>query len=56
LVLKDTAAELEVGCPHFAGIFVLGGALDLLADIGPERSEQRVHELRDYLHARLAPS
>jgi len=54
LDLKDTAAELEVGSPHFAGIFALGGALDLLADIGAERIEQRVHELTDYLHTRLA--
>jgi cysteine desulfurase / selenocysteine lyase len=54
LDLKDTAAELEVGCPHFAGIFALGGALDLFADIGAERVEQRVHELTDYLHTRVA--
>jgi len=51
LDLKATAAELEVGCPHFAGIFALGGALDLFADIGAERIERRVHELTDYLHA-----
>ena len=54
LDLKDTAAELEVGCPHFAGIFALGGALNLFADIGTERIEQRVHELTDYLHAHVA--
>jgi cysteine desulfurase/selenocysteine lyase len=54
LDLKETAAELEVGCPHFAGIFALGGALDLFAEIGAERIERRVHELTDYLHARVA--
>lgn len=54
LDLKESAAELEVGCPNFAGIFALGGALDLFADIGAERIEQRVHELTDYLHTRLA--
>jgi cysteine desulfurase / selenocysteine lyase len=54
LNLKDTAAELEVGCPHFAGIFALGGALDLFAEIGAERIERRVHELTDYLHTRVA--
>ena len=54
LDLKDTAAELEVGCPHFAGIFALGGALDLFAAIGAERIEQRVHDLTDYLHTALA--
>lgn len=54
LDLKNTAAELEIGCPHFAGIFALGGALDLFAEIGAERIERRVHELTDYLHESLA--
>jgi cysteine desulfurase/selenocysteine lyase len=53
LDLKDTAAELEVGCPHFAGIFALGGALDLFAEIGADRIERRVQELMEYLHARV---
>jgi cysteine desulfurase / selenocysteine lyase len=53
LDLKDSAAVVEVGCPHFAGIFALGGALELLAEVGPQRVEQRVAELTDYLHARL---
>jgi selenocysteine lyase/cysteine desulfurase len=34
LDLKDTAAVFEVGCPHFAGIFALGGSLELLDEIG----------------------
>jgi selenocysteine lyase/cysteine desulfurase len=53
LDLKSTAAVLEVGCPHFAGIFALGGSLDLLAEIGAPAVEQRVRELTDYLHDRL---
>jgi cysteine desulfurase / selenocysteine lyase len=53
LDLKPTAAVLEVGCPQFAGIFALGGSLELLAEIGPRTVEQRVSELTDYLHERL---
>ena len=53
LDLKQTAAALEVGCPHFAGIFALGGALTLFEEIGKLRIEERIHELTDYLHHRL---
>jgi len=53
LDLKQTAAALEVGCPHFAGIFALGGALTLFEEIGKRRIEERIHELTDYLHHRL---
>jgi cysteine desulfurase/selenocysteine lyase len=54
LDLKNTAAVFEVGCPHFAGIFALGGSLELLAELGPRAIEQRVAELTDYLHERLS--
>jgi cysteine desulfurase/selenocysteine lyase len=53
LELKETAAALEVGCPHFAGIFALGAALALHGKIGSHQIEQRIHELTDYLHQRL---
>jgi selenocysteine lyase/cysteine desulfurase len=53
LDLKKTAAALEIGCPHFAGIFALGGALSLFEEIGAVQIEQRIHELTDYLHQRL---
>ena len=53
LDLKETAAALEVGCPHFAGIFALGAALTLFQEIGKSRIEERIHELTDYLHHRL---
>ncbi len=51
--LKETAAALEVGCPHFAGIFALGAALTLFEEIGKSRIEERIHELIDYLHRQL---
>jgi cysteine desulfurase / selenocysteine lyase len=53
LDLKTTAAALEVGCPHFAGIFALGAALRLFEEIGKSRIEERIHELTDYLHQQL---
>jgi len=53
LDLKETAAALEVGCPHFAGIFALGAALTLFEKIGTRQIEERIHELTDYLHQRL---
>ena len=54
LDLKSSATVVEVGCPNFAGIFALGAALDLLSDIGIDRVAERIHELTDYLHERLA--
>jgi cysteine desulfurase/selenocysteine lyase len=53
LDLKESAAALEVGCPHFAGIFALGAALTLFEEIGKSRIEERIHELTDYLHHQL---
>jgi selenocysteine lyase/cysteine desulfurase len=53
LDLKESAAVLEVGCPHFAGIFALGAALELLDEIGQPAIEQRLHQLTDRLHAGL---
>jgi cysteine desulfurase / selenocysteine lyase len=53
LDLKGTAAAVEVGCPHFAGIFALGAALKLFEEIGKSRIEERIHELTDYLHQQL---
>ena len=49
----DTAARAELGCPHFAGIFSLGAAIDLINEIGPENIQARVLELNRLLTARL---
>jgi cysteine desulfurase / selenocysteine lyase len=53
LDLKDTVAELEVGCPNFAGIYSLGAALAFLEELGPTTIERRVRDLTDYLHRAL---
>src|SRR5436190_17676618 len=47
------AARVELGCPHFAGIFSLGAAIDLIIEVGIANIEQRVLELNSFLTARL---
>ncbi len=49
----DTAARVELGCPHFAGIFSLGASIDLINEIGKENIQARVLELNRYLTSRL---
>jgi selenocysteine lyase/cysteine desulfurase len=50
---KTDASETEVGCPHFPCIFALGGALDLLSNIGQENVFNRIMELNTYLEKKL---
>jgi selenocysteine lyase/cysteine desulfurase len=49
----DAAAGVELGCPHFAGIFSLGASLDLIAEVGIQNIQSRALELNRYLTARL---
>src|SRR6478672_5902820 len=49
----DTAARVELGCPHFAGIFSLGAAVDLIHQIGPRDLQARVLELNQFMTSRL---
>ena len=49
----DAAARVELGCPHFAGIFSLGAALDLIGEIGAENIQARVLELNRFATSRL---
>ncbi|MDT4895325.1 MAG: cysteine desulfurase / selenocysteine lyase [Acidobacteriota bacterium] len=53
-VRADAAARIEWGCPHFAGIFALGAAVDYLLQIGTHEIEQRVLALNRHLTGRLA--
>jgi cysteine desulfurase / selenocysteine lyase len=50
----DTAARVELGCPHFAGIFSLGASIDLMNEIGVANLQARVLELNSLLTSRLA--
>jgi selenocysteine lyase/cysteine desulfurase len=50
----DAAARVELGCPHFAGMFSLGASLDLIKEIGIEDIQARVLQLNGYLTSRLA--
>ena len=49
----DAAARVELGCPHFAGIFALGASLDLFGDIGIANIQARALELNRLLTSRL---
>ncbi len=53
LVLSSEARSLELGHPPFPGIFALGGALEILEEIGINSIEQRIDELCQYLHEQL---
>lgn len=53
---NDAAARVELGCPHFAGMFALGESIDLMNDIGTRNIENRVLQLNRYLTDRLTAS
>jgi cysteine desulfurase / selenocysteine lyase len=48
-VRQDAAARAELGCPHFAGIFALGAAVDYLNGLGPPNIQSRVLALNRHL-------
>ncbi len=50
----DAAARVELGCPHFAGIFSLGASIDLINEIGAANIQARVLELNSLLTSQLA--
>lgn len=49
----DVAARAEIGCPHFAGVFALGAAVELMQSIGIENIQARALELNRVLTSRL---
>src|SRR5467141_1989498 len=49
----DAAARTELGCPHFAGIFSLGAAIDLINEVEITDIQERVLELNRFLTSRL---
>jgi selenocysteine lyase/cysteine desulfurase len=50
---NDTAARVELGCPHFAGMFALGASIDLMTKVGVKEIEQRSLSLNQLLTERL---
>lgn len=52
----DAAARVELGCPHFAGIFALGASLDQMDMIGKESIQMRALALNQRLTERLLES
>jgi selenocysteine lyase/cysteine desulfurase len=49
----DAAARVELGCPHFAGMFSLGSSLDLITEIGIDNIQERALQLNEYLTSHL---
>ena len=49
----DAAARVELGCPHFAGMFALGASIEMMASIGIKNIQEHVLELNRYLTERL---
>ena len=52
--LTRAAARAEQGCPHFAGIFALGAAVDYLLKVGIDNVEERALAINRHLTSRLA--
>lgn len=50
---NDLAARVEIGCPHFAGIFSLGAATDLIAGIGMQNVQAQALTLNKILTTSL---
>jgi selenocysteine lyase/cysteine desulfurase len=53
---RDAGSRVELGCPHFAGIFSLGASVDLIREVGIANIQSRVLELNRTLTSRLAAS
>jgi cysteine desulfurase / selenocysteine lyase len=49
----DAAARLELGCPHFAGMFSLGASLEMIEEIGIARIQSRALQLNRLLTDKL---
>jgi len=49
----DMSARAELGCPHFAGVFALGAAIELMQSIGMANIETRTLDLNRVLTANL---
>lgn len=50
----DAASRVELGCPHFAGIFSLGAAVDLIDEVGIANIQARALELNRLLTSQMA--
>ena len=50
----DAAARVELGCPHFAGMFALGASLQMIEELGIANIQGRALALNRILTDRLA--
>jgi len=53
---NDAAARVELGCPHFAGMFALGASTEMMTSIGIRNIQERVLGLNRFLTERLTDS
>jgi selenocysteine lyase/cysteine desulfurase len=51
---EDAAARVELGCPHFAGVFALGASTQMILEVGTAAIQARVLTLNQLLTGRLA--
>lgn len=49
----SASSRAELGCPHFAGIFALGAAIETITELGIENIESRALRLNRYLTSSL---
>ena len=49
----DASARVELGCPHFAGMFALGASVSFFNSIGITSIEERALSLNKFLTDRL---
>jgi len=50
---RDASARVELGCPHFAGMFALGASVEFMQSIGISNIQSRALELNRLLTDRL---
>ena len=50
----DAAARVELGCPHFAGMFALGASVSSMMELDIRNIQARVLELNSYLTDQLS--
>ncbi|HKP37604.1 MAG TPA: aminotransferase class V-fold PLP-dependent enzyme [Pyrinomonadaceae bacterium] len=50
----DAAARVELGCPHFAGMFSLGASVSLIKDLSIRHVQERALELNRFMTGLLS--
>jgi selenocysteine lyase/cysteine desulfurase len=51
---RDAGSRVELGCPHFAGIFSLGASVELIREVGIRNIQERALEMNRFATTRLS--